>query len=491
MKKRLALILALAMLCTAFLGIAPASAATSRSLSLTVGATQTIDLGGAVSIDYTGTNQNVAGFVADGNNLKVTGYAYGTTSAKIKVTTAAGTEEIIYTVVVSGSSSALRDVSSVDFTFNYGYTSRSDLFVDETFTATAVAKDAAGANINYYTRFVWEVTTGNATITSGSTGSTVTVKVTQGSGSGRNVGLKCTAYGSNNTSAAMEKGTDILAYGGTVNFTYVDRDNSGASTNAGIAQLTNLPRSYNVSSVPVNIGTRVVDANPSTARFYAGSCVVNAVVGVRKSSGGGSYPWYGSGTGVVNNNVTLSNGYTINAITEAANALPVLAPKTTGQITNAMLGGLPADANWLAYKVGDPSVAIVSGTTLIGVKQGVTQLYVYYALNPSAPIIIKNIIVLSELPDGSGGAVVNPEDQVLSLGLTSFSSGKVGKTYRLNKITLDGEKIDPDELTWTTSNKKVATVKTPGKIKIVGKGTCYIYAVTEGGAQAKMKVTVK
>lgn len=159
MKKRLALILALAMLCTAFLGIAPASAATSRSLSLTVGATQTIDLGGAVSIDYTGTNQNVAGFVADGNNLKVTGYAYGTTSAKIKVTTAAGTEEIIYTVVVSGSSSALRDVSSVDFTFNYGYTSRSDLFVDETFTATAVAKDAAGANINYYTRFVWEVTT--------------------------------------------------------------------------------------------------------------------------------------------------------------------------------------------------------------------------------------------------------------------------------------------------------------------------------------------
>ena len=44
---------------------------------------------------------------------------------------------------------------------------------------------------------------------------------------------------------------------------------------------------------------------------------------------------------------------------------------------------------------------------------------------------------------------------------------------------------------YESSNKKIATVTSKGKIKGVKKGTCYIYAYAQNGVAKKVKVTVK
>ena len=42
-----------------------------------------------------------------------------------------------------------------------------------------------------------------------------------------------------------------------------------------------------------------------------------------------------------------------------------------------------------------------------------------------------------------------------------------------------------------SSNEDVATVNKNGKIKAVGKGSCYIYAIAQNGTNAKIKIKVK
>ncbi|MDD7113786.1 MAG: hypothetical protein PUH88_04870, partial [Lachnospiraceae bacterium] len=46
-------------------------------------------------------------------------------------------------------------------------------------------------------------------------------------------------------------------------------------------------------------------------------------------------------------------------------------------------------------------------------------------------------------------------------------------------------------LTYTTSDKKVATVTKKGVIKAKGKGSCYIYITAFSGVYTRVKVTVK
>ncbi len=44
---------------------------------------------------------------------------------------------------------------------------------------------------------------------------------------------------------------------------------------------------------------------------------------------------------------------------------------------------------------------------------------------------------------------------------------------------------------YLTSNSNVATVDKNGNIKAVGKGTCYVYALSRNGVSSKIKITVK
>ena len=46
-------------------------------------------------------------------------------------------------------------------------------------------------------------------------------------------------------------------------------------------------------------------------------------------------------------------------------------------------------------------------------------------------------------------------------------------------------------LRYMTSNKKVATVNSSGKITAKGKGTCTVYVFAHNGVSKQIKVTVK
>ncbi|MCD8076869.1 MAG: Ig-like domain-containing protein, partial [Lachnospiraceae bacterium] len=73
---------------------------------------------------------------------------------------------------------------------------------------------------------------------------------------------------------------------------------------------------------------------------------------------------------------------------------------------------------------------------------------------------------------------------------------KVGKTKTLKVKTTLAEKSKKlrahmDVLTYTSTDKTIATVSSKGKIKAKKKGTCYIYVQAASGYYAKVKVTVK
>ena len=79
---------------------------------------------------------------------------------------------------------------------------------------------------------------------------------------------------------------------------------------------------------------------------------------------------------------------------------------------------------------------------------------------------------------------------VKSITLTKTKlSLKKGKTTKL-EATIRPANATRKRVTWTTSDKKIATVDNNGNVKAVGKGTATITAKTSNGIKAKCKVTV-
>lgn len=75
---------------------------------------------------------------------------------------------------------------------------------------------------------------------------------------------------------------------------------------------------------------------------------------------------------------------------------------------------------------------------------------------------------------------------------------KVGKTAKIKASTTLVSKKKKQlsnkhakQFRYATSNKKVATVSSKGKIKAVGKGTCTVYVYARNGYARKIKVKVK
>lgn len=70
---------------------------------------------------------------------------------------------------------------------------------------------------------------------------------------------------------------------------------------------------------------------------------------------------------------------------------------------------------------------------------------------------------------------------------------KKGKTFTIkaSEVKKDKKLKKHRKLAYETTNKKVATVSSKGKIKAVGKGSCYVYVYAQNGVAAKVKVTVK
>lgn len=72
---------------------------------------------------------------------------------------------------------------------------------------------------------------------------------------------------------------------------------------------------------------------------------------------------------------------------------------------------------------------------------------------------------------------------------------KKGKTFKLKaKAVAQSKKLSVKQhrkIKYESSNKKIATVSSKGKITAKKKGTCYIYVYAQSGAYKKIKVTVK
>lgn len=92
-----------------------------------------------------------------------------------------------------------------------------------------------------------------------------------------------------------------------------------------------------------------------------------------------------------------------------------------------------------------------------------------------------------------GGKVGN-DKKVTTAAKKNKVSLKKGKTFKLKaKPIVQSRKLKVKrhrKMAYETSNNKVAIV-TGGKIKAIGKGSCYIYAYTQNGVCAKVKVIVK
>ncbi|MGN0395038.1 MAG: hypothetical protein ACI4EF_06715, partial [Coprococcus sp.] len=92
-----------------------------------------------------------------------------------------------------------------------------------------------------------------------------------------------------------------------------------------------------------------------------------------------------------------------------------------------------------------------------------------------------------------GGTYTNVKALKSSVSSVTLKKGKT-KALTIKQIYVDKNKkpvTHMRSLTYTTSNKKVATVTSKGVIKAKGKGSCYIYITASSGVYTKVKVTVK
>ncbi len=521
MKKRIAVILVLALVCCMVAGVMPASAATNVTnyYALSINGTAKLDIsseltGGKTYVIDQSYNHSTIQVLDDAKGgITIVGVAYGTTNLIVNIFDGSvHTKSYTCSVNVSYSgSSGATDVSNAIVALQIRKTNSSynDLYVNDTFNVSATVKDASGSNdITSKVRYAWSITSGNASVTSNYSGQSATVKVTSGSTAGAAVTGTVTVYGDNGTtkSASFNTASDtiynsygstvaqqgsLLAYGGKVNFTFLDRGNNNAVLDANsigtLASLSNLPRTYRVP-VGSQIGIsnrRIVDAAPTSMTFNSTLREYSVIVGVRAS---GSYSG-GSGSigGITGGVYPLGNGYTIIAAIEAASPVPVMKIGETVQITAAMLGGVPVTAAGMSYTTGDIRIATVtSGGKITALSSGVTTLNVFYNGNK---VIEKNIFVAAS----SSSDVEIDEEDGLVFNVTKLTRKLNTKVrFRVKTITLNGKKIAHKELDWVTTNKRVCTVDKNGYIRTRGKGTCYIVGTTQDGEYTtKLKITVK
>lgn len=115
--------------------------------------------------------------------------------------------------------------------------------------------------------------------------------------------------------------------------------------------------------------------------------------------------------------------------------------------------------------------------------------YLIVAIDKNGKVIAKSKTIHAAT---SGGKVGNAKKVTLNKKSITL---KKGKTFKLKaKAVPQSSKIkvkNHRKVAYESSNKKVATVTTAGKIKAVKKGTCYIYAYAQNGVYARIKVKVK
>ena len=92
-----------------------------------------------------------------------------------------------------------------------------------------------------------------------------------------------------------------------------------------------------------------------------------------------------------------------------------------------------------------------------------------------------------------GGKYTNVKKLKANISSVTLKKGKT-KTLKITQTYAEKNKkllLHMRPLTYTTSNKIVATVTAKGVIKAKGTGSCYIYVTAYSGVYTRVKVTVK
>ena len=168
----------------------------------------------------------------------------------------------------------------------------------------------------------------------------------------------------------------------------------------------------------------------------------------------------------------------VTSLTLNKTVLP-LQPKKTEKLT-ATVSPSDADNKTVKWTTSSSAVATVNSNGKVTAKGKGTA------------------IIKATAADGSGEnatctvTVVTPKKSVSSVTLNKRSlTMQVGKTQTLS-VTVKPTNADIRNVIWTSSNTKVATVDSKGKVKAIGKGTATITATAADGSgkNAACKVTV-
>ena len=168
----------------------------------------------------------------------------------------------------------------------------------------------------------------------------------------------------------------------------------------------------------------------------------------------------------------------VTSLTLNKTVLP-LQPKKTEKLT-ATVSPSDADNKTVKWTTSNSAVATVNSNGKVTAKGKGTA------------------IIKATAADGSGEnatctvTVVTPKKSVSSVTLNKRSlTMQVGKTQTLS-VTVKPTNADIRNVIWTSSNTKVATVDSKGKVKAIGKGTATITATAADGSgkNAACKVTV-
>ena len=133
-------------------------------------------------------------------------------------------------------------------------------------------------------------------------------------------------------------------------------------------------------------------------------------------------------------------------------------------------------------------LATVKGTSYTAkkLKKGTYYKFIIVAVNGTKTLATSKTIHVTT----NGGKNSNHTKAKLSKTKLTLKKGKSGTI----KVTLkSGSKkvAIHRKVAWESENIKVAKVNKNGKITAVGKGSCYIYAYTQNGIYARVKVIVK
>ncbi len=125
------------------------------------------------------------------------------------------------------------------------------------------------------------------------------------------------------------------------------------------------------------------------------------------------------------------------------------------------------------------------------IKKGTYYKFIVVALDKNGKVVSTSKTVHAAT---SGGKVGNIKSITTNAKKDKVSI-KVKKTFTLKTTTKPASKklkIKKHRgILYESSNKKIATVNSKGKIKGVKKGSCYVYAYAQNGMCKKIKVTVK